>query len=86
MNDLEWQMLSQCVIYYEKFRKVMQQTEKEALIAIIAYNFSVQYCEGLEPKSTKTILYRAQTGMPFFPPPPTDPLFWSNFNTLGICT
>ncbi len=31
MNDLEWPMLSYYMIYYEKFRKVMQQTEKEAL-------------------------------------------------------
>ncbi len=31
MNDLEWPMLSYYVIYYEKFRKVMKQTEKVAL-------------------------------------------------------
>ncbi len=31
MNDLEWQMLSYYVFYYEKFKKVMQRTEKEAL-------------------------------------------------------
>ncbi len=31
MNDLEWPMLSYYVIYYEKFRKVMLRTEKEAL-------------------------------------------------------
>ncbi len=31
MNDLEWPMLSYYVIYYEKFKNVMQQTEKEAL-------------------------------------------------------
>ncbi len=31
INDLEWPMLSYYVIYYEKFRKVMQRTEKEAL-------------------------------------------------------
>ncbi len=31
MNDLEWPMLSYYVSYYEKFRKVMQQTENEAL-------------------------------------------------------
>ncbi len=31
MNDLEWPMLSYFVIYYEKLRKVMQQTEKVAL-------------------------------------------------------
>ncbi len=32
MNALEWSMLSYYVIYYEKFRKIMQWTEKEALI------------------------------------------------------
>ncbi len=31
MNDLEWPMLSYYVIYYEKFRKVMERTEKVAL-------------------------------------------------------
>ncbi len=31
MNDLEWLMLPYYVIWYEKFRKVMQQTEKVAL-------------------------------------------------------
>ncbi len=31
MNDLQWAMQPYCVIYYEKFRKVMQRTEKEAL-------------------------------------------------------
>ncbi len=31
MNDLEWPMFSYYVIYYEKFRKVMQWTEKVAL-------------------------------------------------------
>ncbi len=31
MNDLEWPMFSYYVIYYEKFKNVMQQTEKEAL-------------------------------------------------------
>ncbi len=30
MNDLEWPMLSYYVIYYEKFKKVKQQTEKVA--------------------------------------------------------
>ncbi len=30
MNDLEQPMLSYYVIYYEKFRKAMQRTEKEA--------------------------------------------------------
>ncbi len=32
MNDLEWSMLSYYVIEFEKFRNVMQQTEKVALI------------------------------------------------------
>ncbi len=31
MNDLEWPMLSYYVIYYEKFRKIMQQTEMKYL-------------------------------------------------------
>ncbi len=31
MNVLKWPMLSYYVIYYEKFKKVMQWTEKEAL-------------------------------------------------------
>ncbi len=31
MNDLEWPMLSYYVIYYERFRKDMQRTEKVAL-------------------------------------------------------
>ncbi len=30
-DDLEWPMLSYYVIYYEKFRNVMQWTEKVAL-------------------------------------------------------
>ncbi len=32
MNDVERLMLSYYMIYYEKFRKAMQLTEKEALI------------------------------------------------------
>ncbi len=32
MNDLESPMLSYCVIYYEKFKKVLQWTEMEALM------------------------------------------------------
>ncbi len=32
MNDVEWSMLSYYVIYYEKLKKVMQRTEKEALV------------------------------------------------------
>ncbi len=31
MNDLEWPMLSYYVIYYEKFKHVMQWAEMEAL-------------------------------------------------------
>ncbi len=31
MNDLEWPMFSYYVIYYEKFRELMQRTEKVAL-------------------------------------------------------
>ncbi len=31
INDLECPVLSYYVIYYEKFRKVMQRTEKEVL-------------------------------------------------------
>ncbi len=33
-NHLEQPMLSYCVIYFEKFRKIMQRTEKEALTII----------------------------------------------------
>ncbi len=35
MTDLEWPMLLYYVIYYEKFIKVTQRTEKEALIFTI---------------------------------------------------
>ncbi len=31
MNDFEWPMFSYYVIYYEKFRNIMQLTEKLAL-------------------------------------------------------
>ncbi len=34
MNDLEWPMLSYYVFYYETFRKVMQQTDKESLLKL----------------------------------------------------
>ncbi len=40
MNDLEWPMLSYYVIYYEKLRKVMQRTEKEALAVCV---FQIEY-------------------------------------------
>ncbi len=32
MNNLEWPMLSYYVIYYEKFKNIMQRTEKETLM------------------------------------------------------
>ncbi len=32
MNDLEWPMLSYYEIYYEKFRNVMQQPEKDVML------------------------------------------------------
>ncbi len=35
MNDLEWPNLSYYAIYYERFRKVMQQTEKVALMYLV---------------------------------------------------
>ncbi len=31
MNDLEQPIISYYVIYFEKFRKIMQRTEKEAI-------------------------------------------------------
>ncbi len=31
INDLEWPMLSYYGMYYEKFRKILQRIEKEAL-------------------------------------------------------
>ncbi len=34
MNDVEWLMLLYYVIYYEKFKKVMQHTEKVALTSM----------------------------------------------------
>ncbi len=34
MNALEWPIHSYYEIYYEKLRKVMQRTEKEALISM----------------------------------------------------
>ncbi len=35
INVLEQPMLSYYVIYFEKFRKIIQQTEKEAVICLI---------------------------------------------------
>ncbi len=43
MNDLEEPMLSYYVLYYEKFRKVMQRTEKEALIVYLISVVNMQY-------------------------------------------
>ncbi len=43
MNDLEWGMLSYYVIYYEKFLKVMQWTEKVALNTLIECNTTLSY-------------------------------------------
>ncbi len=34
INDLEWPMHSYYVIYYEKLKKIMQQTEKITLIVV----------------------------------------------------
>ncbi len=34
MNDLECPILSYYMIYYEKFRKVIQRTEEEALTRV----------------------------------------------------
>ncbi len=41
MNDFEWQMLSYYVIWYEKFTKVMQPTEKVALICLQPYQYPI---------------------------------------------
>ncbi len=44
MNDLEWPMLSYYVILYEKFRNVMQKTEKVALISFeVEYHANAKY-------------------------------------------
>ncbi len=44
MNDLELPMLSYYVIYYEKFKKVMWQTEKEALGMFVLYILNLLKC------------------------------------------
>ncbi len=51
MNVLEWPILSyyMYVIYYEKFRKVMQRTEKEALIITIYRNGPIPEPCGTDP-------------------------------------
>ncbi len=35
-DDLEWPMLSYYVIYCEKFRKILQRTEKVALSTVVS--------------------------------------------------
>ncbi len=55
MNDLEWPewpMLSYYVIYYEKFRKVMQRTE------IVAFSFKFNFRTCLCEKKNLSILNR----------------------------
>ncbi len=39
-NNLEWPMLSYYVIYCEKFRKVIQRTDK---VALTSYHYSINY-------------------------------------------
>ncbi len=41
MNVLEWPMLSYYVIYYEKFKNVMQRTEKVALTDITSWRIYI---------------------------------------------
>ncbi len=52
MNDLESSMLSYHGIYYEKFRKIMQRTEKEALILSVLWG------------STRIPAHASQTDIP----------------------
>ncbi len=40
MNDLQWTIPSYSVIYYEKFRKTMQRTEKEALNMLQEHSYN----------------------------------------------
>ncbi len=59
MNDLEWPMLSYYVIYYEKFIKFMQRTEKEALkwsSVIDVYNVLMDYADYDHPWNSKNKL------------------------------
>ncbi len=42
MNDLEQLMLSYYVIYFEKFRKVMQQAEERSFKLLLS-NFDILY-------------------------------------------
>ncbi len=43
MNDLEWRMLTYYVIYYEKFRNVMQRTEKGTLILVCVSGMAIYH-------------------------------------------
>ncbi len=43
MNDLEQPMFSYYVIYFEKFRKVMQRTEKESIFILKSYEEACGY-------------------------------------------
>ncbi len=47
MNDLEWPMFSYYVFCYEKFRKVMKRTEKEALMRLCVI-VCVRYLENIK--------------------------------------
>ncbi len=61
-DDLEWPMLSYYVIYCEKFRKVLQQTEKVALKLLVMSpknktffskeSYSIEHCEHVIEKHT----------------------------------
>ncbi len=44
MNGLEWSMLLYYVIYYEKFKQVMERIEKEALIGVPKYTWLKVIC------------------------------------------
>ncbi len=52
MNDLDRPMLLYYVIYYQKFKKVMQQTEKEALSCLFVDVFSPHIYAGCLPEQT----------------------------------
>ncbi len=44
-DDLEWPMLSYYVIYCDKFRKILQRTEKVALNECGIHSFPIPKCE-----------------------------------------
>ncbi len=62
MNDLELPMFSYYVIYYEMFRKVTQQTEKEALKVHIAYEYIFLESPLLYNKFKSSHLYNSILG------------------------